>query len=62
MSDDTFKRIKTGPDTFQCGCRWERRPGFGDVLVECPIHKAAGKALVDRFERQNANTKRNRHR
>jgi len=52
MSGDTFKRIKTGPNTFQCGCRWERRPGFGDVLVECPIHKQAGLARLRKFERE----------
>lgn len=50
---DTFRRNFTG-DVAQCGCRWERRDGFGDVLVECPIHQAAGKVLLDRFERSRS--------
>lgn len=52
MSGDTFKRVLVAPDVYKCGCRWRRDPVFGDVLVECPIHKAAGKALLDKFERQ----------
>ena len=50
---DDFKRNFTG-DTAQCGCRWERQPGLGDVLVQCPIHDAATRAEIARFERQRA--------
>lgn len=50
MTDD-YKRRKIDQNTYQCGCRWERWPRYGDVLIECPIHAAATKADVDRFER-----------
>jgi len=53
---DKYKRRQVGADGFQCGCRWERRSGYGDVLVECPIHSAATQASVDRFERERADT------
>lgn len=52
MSGDTYKRIKVSPNEMQCGCRWERQPGFGDVLIECPIHRQAGAANLARFERE----------
>ena len=52
MSDDTFKRRAVGPDEYQCGCRWERWPGYGDVLVECPIHAAAGVVQLKKFTRK----------
>jgi len=51
MSDDSYRRRFDG-DTAQCGCRWERWPDFGDVLVECPIHKQATAASVERLERE----------
>lgn len=50
---DSFRRIWNG-DTAQCGCRWTREPGAGDVLVECPIHRQAGAAALARFERKRA--------
>lgn len=49
-SGDTFKRTFNG-DVAQCGCRWTRELGFGDVLHECPIHAAAGAVLLAKFER-----------
>jgi hypothetical protein len=49
---DTFNRRKVGADGFQCGCRWTRDPAFGDVLVQCPIHRQASDALVRKFERE----------
>lgn len=36
---DSHFRTKTGPDTFACGCRWERQPGIGDVLKTCAEHR-----------------------
>ncbi len=51
MSGDTFKRRFDG-DVAQCGCRWQRVAGLGDVLTECPIHAAAGKVRYERFERE----------
>lgn len=50
---DTFKRRFTD-DVAQCGCRWGRQPGWGDVLRECPIHKQAGDAWLAAFERRAA--------
>ena len=52
MSGDTFKRRKVSADKYQCGCRWERKPVYGDVLVQCPIHQAATDAMVVEFERE----------
>lgn len=43
MSGDRFKRRFDG-DTAQCGCWWEHRQGWGDVLVECPLHHSAHNA------------------
>lgn len=51
-SGDTFHRRFIG-DVAQCGCRWTRTREYGDVLVECPLHKAAGQARFARFERKN---------
>ncbi len=48
MSGDRFKRRKVSENTYQCGCRWERQPGYGDVLVQCPIHDAATRAETTR--------------
>jgi len=42
---DTFRRNFTG-STAQCGCRWERVIGLGDVLRQCPIHTAATEARL----------------
>jgi hypothetical protein len=53
---DVYRRTFVG-DVAQCGCRWSRGPitlpdgsrvGFGDVLHECPIHKAATQARPGR--------------
>jgi len=57
MSGDTFKRIKVSPDEYQCGCKWVRNPpnpygATGDVLIECPIHRQAGRARFLKFERE----------
>ena len=49
---DSYKRINTGADAHQCGCRWERRDGFGDVLVQCQLHQAHTEALVREFDRK----------
>lgn len=49
---DTYKRREVSPGVYQCGCTWTREPGWGDVLVECELHKLATKARVDRFERE----------
>lgn len=57
MAGDDYKRREVVPGQYQCGCRWERRPGWGDVLVECPIHGQATRASVDRFERERSSTK-----
>jgi hypothetical protein len=54
MPGDDYKRRETSPGVYQCGCRWERRSGWGDVLVECPLHKAATRASVDKFERERS--------
>lgn len=54
MSGDTFKRREIRPGVYQCGCFWEYRPGFGDVLVECVLHKQAGAARIKKFERERA--------
>jgi hypothetical protein len=47
---DIYKRRKISADKYQCGCKWVRRAGLGDVLVECPIHKAATEAFVKRVK------------
>lgn len=54
---DTYKRREVSPGQYQCGCRWERRPGRGDVLIECALHKEATRASVDRFERERSSAK-----
>jgi hypothetical protein len=55
MPGDDYKRREVSPGVYQCGCRWERMRTIhasGDVLVECPIHKAATRASVEKFERE----------
>jgi len=47
LSGDTYRRNFTG-DVAQCGCRWERVAGFGNVLRLCLIHQAATDAAVER--------------
>ena len=54
MSGDSFKRRKVSADSYQCGCRWERKPVYGDVLIQCPLHQAATEAKVVEFERKIA--------
>ena len=49
---DTFRRRLVDKDLYQCGCRWERQPKYGDVLIECPIHYQAGLARFRKFERE----------
>jgi len=49
---DDYKRREVYTGVYQCGCRWERRQGWGDVLVECAIHGQATLASVERFERE----------
>ena len=53
---DPYQRTFTG-NVAQCGCRWTRGPitmpdgsqvGFGDVLHECPLHRAASQARLGR--------------
>jgi hypothetical protein len=50
-SGDTLKRRFDG-DVAHCGCRWERRAGFGDVLVLCLFHKAWNAASYAKYERE----------
>ena len=49
---DRYNRVKSGPDTYQCGCHWIKHPEFGDVLRQCPLHQAHTEAAVARFERE----------
>ena len=49
---DSFKRVKIAGDHYRCGCQWERQSGFGDVLIECPIHSAASAARFSKFEKR----------
>lgn len=49
---DTFKRVATGKDHYQCGCHWLRSPVWGDQLIQCPIHGQATVASVRKFERE----------
>ena len=49
---DPSKRIKASPGEFQCGCLWVRSPEYGDVLTECPIHRAATIASVIKASEQ----------
>jgi len=51
---DTYKRREVSPGVYQCGCRWTRNPAFGDVLVECPVHRQATHTSVAKFERERA--------
>lgn len=53
MNGDTYKRreVAEGTGVYQCGCRWVREPGRGDVLDLCALHRAHTKANVVRFER-----------
>ena len=39
---DTHYRREVSPGVYECGCRWDRRPGRSEVLVECPLHAAGG--------------------
>ncbi len=57
MTGDPYKRHEVTPGKYQCGCYWERIDTFGDVLRECPIHKLATRASVDKFERERYTTK-----
>lgn len=50
LPSERFDEIHAA-DVAQCGCRWERREGIGDVLMECPLHAAATRASVERFDR-----------
>lgn len=48
---DTYRRRFDG-DVAQCGCRWERQPDYGDVLVQCPLHQAHTDSFVREMERK----------
>lgn len=57
MSGDLYKRRYVGPDTYQCGCRWERQSNEfynGDVLLLCPIHKQHNDAQYRAYVRKLA--------
>ena len=49
---DIYRRKNTSADAYQCGCHWERRVDFGDVLVQCQLHQAHTDALVREFDRK----------
>jgi len=55
---DIYKRKQIEQDAYQCGCRWERWPDVGDVLVQCPIHQAHTNASVEKFERERERAKK----
>ena len=38
---DSYNRIEVSPGVYQCGCRWVQDSNYGDVLVECTIHRQA---------------------
>lgn len=57
---DIFNRNFTG-DVAQCGCRWTREPGFGDVLRLCTIHQQASDANYSKFERARATKPQDPH-
>ncbi len=50
---DSYRRVFVG-DVAQCGCTWRRDAAWGDVLVECPLHRAATEVRVAGFERDRA--------
>ena len=52
MTGDTYKRRGVSPDAYQCGCKWVRRAGIGDVLAQCPLHQAHTEASVKEFDRE----------
>lgn len=49
---DSYRRKHTSADAYQCGCHWECRDGFGNVLVQCQLHQAHTEALVREFDRK----------
>lgn len=51
MSGDIYNRREVEPNRYQCGCHWIRKPGAGDILIECPIHAAATMARIRKFLR-----------
>lgn len=51
MIANPYGRREVGKGVYQCGCRWRRDSRRGDVLVECPLHAAATRAKVKKFER-----------
>lgn len=54
---DSYNRIAVTKDKMQCGCHWENTKEYGDVLRECPIHKAATQASVIAFEKMRKHSK-----
>jgi hypothetical protein len=50
---DNYKRIEISPRKYQCGCRWTREKGYGDVLRQCLIHQQHTNMLVEKFDREN---------
>ena len=54
MTGDNYKRTFVD-GLAQCGCEWVKAPE-GDRLVECPIHRAATFASVEKFDRERSTT------
>lgn len=57
MSGDRYKRRlldPSNPDIYQCGCRWTKEPGWGDVLALCPFHAEINSIELEQYERKQA--------
>lgn len=57
-SGDKYKRLEVSPNTYQCGCKWERSPIYGDVLIECVFHRSATESAYIKFERERGRSAR----
>lgn len=53
MSGDIYKRRLINKDEYQCGCKWIKEKGFGDVLVLCIIHKTHSEVMWKKYEKNN---------
>jgi hypothetical protein len=53
IRSDPYRRRLVSENEYQCGCHWERRDGFGDVLVECAIHRQATTSTFERIDRDH---------
>jgi hypothetical protein len=51
---DRYKRIKVSKNGYQCGCKWIRNQTFGDVLIECEIHKQVTMTSIKKMNRNAA--------